>query len=247
MSDDTPSILDIDWRYCAATTLAEDWVSPYSGVLHRKGTPVTASTFVKHGKRRLRIGDPSAPALFLSQSQKAYEQALQIHPFVLEDWPPVSGVDPSVVAYDCLELIMASVIFAYTALEAFANEEIPEDFAYEQQTESGLYVVRDKEWVERNLTLDDKLATILPKVTGKPSPKGLKLWKDYVHLRKLRHRIVHLKSSDRARSKGNNLYPDSIWSKLLDPQQLNYPLVAKEMVVHFRGKDSVHWLRYCPF
>jgi len=246
MSEERPAILDIDWRYRAVTTLAEDWVSPYTRVLHEKGTPISVSTFVKHGERRIHIGDPSAPALFLSQSHKAYEQALQIHPF-LGDWSPAGARDSSVTVYDYLEHIMASVIFTYTAIEAFANEEIPEDFTYETQTSSGLFVVYQKESIERKVSLDGKLATVLPQVKGKPSPKGLRVWEGYVHLRRLRHRIVHLKSTDRARSKGRNLFPDSIWSELLHPQQPNYPLIAKNMILHFCEEENVHWLKYCPF
>ena len=192
MSEERSPILDVDWRYRVATTLEEDWVSPYTNTLYKKGTPVIKPAFVEHGERRIRIGFPSAPALFLSQSHKAHEQALRIHPF-LGKWPPVPGKDPSVTAYDYLELIMASVIFSYTALEAFANEEIPDDFTYEMKRTSGVLVPRDKEWVERNLSLDEKLATVLPQVTGKPTPKGSKVWQGYVGLRKLRHRIVHLK------------------------------------------------------
>ncbi len=236
----------IDWRYRAATTLAKDWKSPYTGILHKKGTPVTAATYIKHGEKRIHIGDPSAPALFLSLSYKFHEQALKKHPFLI-DWPISNKKDPTIETYDYLELIMASIIFAYTAIEAFANEELPEDFIYEEKTKSGLFIVHNKEWIERNVSLDEKLTILIPKVTNKPSPKGSKIWENYVHLRRLRHRIIHLKTRDRERSQGENLYPASIWSKILEPQQLNYSLIAKNMILNFRDKDDVHWLKYCPF
>jgi hypothetical protein len=244
MSEGRPPILDIDWRYRVAATLAQDWLSP-EGVVHEKGTPVTVATFVKHDEQRILIGDPSAPALFLSQSHKAFLQALQIHPFLNK--PTADRKVSSTATYDYLELMMASVVFAYTAVEAFTNEEIPEDFVYEDQTDSGLLIPRQKEWIERHLSLDEKLAVVLPKAKGKPTPKGLSIWEEYVHLRRLRDRIIHMKSRDRARSKGNDLYPDSIWSELLDPKQRNYPLIAKNMLLHFRDKSRTHWLKYCPF
>jgi len=122
VTEERPLVLGVDWRYRVVKTLTKDWVSPDTGILHRKGSPVSLSTFIKHGARRIRIGDPSAPALFLSQAHKAYQQALEIHPFS-GDGSDTKGKDPSVVVYDYLELIMASVVFAYTALEAFANEE----------------------------------------------------------------------------------------------------------------------------
>lgn len=246
MSKEKLPIESIDWRYRAATTLTKDWKSPDTGILYEKGSSITVVTYIKHGEKRIRIGDPSAPALFLSLSYKFHEQALKKHPFLV-DCPISNKKDPIIVTYDYLELIMASIIFAYTAIEAFANEELPEDFKYEEKRKSGLFIVRTKEWIERNVSLDEKLATLIPKVTNKPLPKGSKIWGNYVHLRRLRHRIIHLKTRDSERSRGENLYSDSIWSKILEPQQLNYPLIAKNMILHFRDKDDAHWLKYCPF
>jgi len=153
--------------------------------------------------------------------------------------------------YDYLESICAAIIFAFTALEAFANEEIPEDFIYEveEQTEAGVYLVRkfDKSQIERNFSLSEKLVNILPIVMNMPSPKGNKEWEGFVHLRRFRDRIIHLKSEDRYCSKHGNMYPESIWSDLLDPKQRNYPAIAKEIILCFKSEKSAHWLKYCPF
>ncbi len=237
----------LDWRYRVVTTLAKDFKSPWTGILHKQGAPVSLSTSVRHGKRQIGIGDPSAPALFLSQSYKAYEQSQKNHPFIIED-PNALGNELSAFVYDYLEEIMASIIFAHTAIEAFANEEIPEDYVYEsEKPSSGILVAFQKDSVERRISLDEKLGSILPKTKNLPTPKGLKIWSDYVELKRLRDRIVHLKSRDRAHSKANDLFPDSIWSQLLHPGQLNYPLVAKKMMLHFVKKEKYHWLKYCPF
>lgn len=244
------SILDVDWRHQAATTVAEDPHDPCSVFVCERGLPVTATTFVKYGEKSVDFGDPSAPALFLSQSHKAFQRASQIHPFLL-DLTPSDQLARSTIIFDYLEEILASIVFAYTAIEAFANEMIPEDFVYEheEETDSGLYVVRQhsRDWIEQHIGLSEKLIRVLPEVTGKPSPKGSVVWEGFVHLRRLRNRIVHLKKKDRVRSKGDDLYPDSIWKDLLDPQQRNYPEIAKDMILHFKEKESTHWLRYCPF
>jgi hypothetical protein len=52
-----------------------------------------------------------------------------------------------------------------------------------------------------------------------------------------------LKTPDRARSSANNLHPESLWKELLQPQQPNYPLIAKRMILHFQADR----LRGCPF
>lgn len=110
MNDDRQAISNVDWRYRVVTTIAEDEKLP-SGRVVRKGDPVSVTTFIKHDSKVLAIGDPSAPALFLSQSHPAYEQALQRHPFV--GTPPSGGervVSASV--YDYLKYIMTAMVFA---------------------------------------------------------------------------------------------------------------------------------------
>lgn len=237
----------LDWRYRVVTTLAEDFKSPWTGILHKKGASVSLSTSVRHGRRTIGIGDPSAPALFLSQSYKAYELSQKNHPFIIEN-PDTLGDELSAFVYDYLEQIMASIIFAYTAIEAFANEEISEDYVYESEMHSSeILIAYQKDSIERRISLDEKLGSILPKTKKLSTPKGLKIWADYVELKRLRDRIVHLKSRDRAHSKANDLFPDSIWSQLLHPKQLNYPLVAKKMMLHFVKEEKYHWLKYCPF
>jgi hypothetical protein len=247
MSSDQSSTSKLDWRYRVATTLVKDAKLP-SGKIAKAGSPASLTTYIKHGRKTLSIGDPSASALFLSQSYKSYTQAIQTHPFVNE-LPAGEQNEVSAIVYDYLECIMTSVIFAYSSLEAFANEEIPEDLIHEaQRRQSGILVAYQKNSVERHISLDEKLATILPKVKSKPSPKGLNVWTEFVTLRRFRDRLVHLKSLDRAHSKADNLYPKSIWSELLTPKQPNFPLIAKNMMLHFFDeKYSPHWLRNCPF
>ncbi len=216
-------------------------------MIYKKGTPVSVSTFIAHNDQKLVIGDPSAPALFLSQSHQAYINALHIHPF---EKGPLIGDESTVskIVYSYLEYISASIIFAYTALEVFANEEIPEKFMFEtKKTMTKLSIAHSKKSIERYISLDDKLGSVLPKAIGVSSPRGLAIWSKFVDLRRLRDRIIHLKSEDRQVSKVNNLYPKTIWSELMAPDQPYFPLIAKNMMLHFRDKDQTHWLKYCPF
>jgi hypothetical protein len=189
---------------------------------------------VKHEDREIGFGDPSATALFLSQSHKSFTEAMRLHPF-RGDWPPNKLQDRTTRVCDYFELICASIIFAYTALEAFVNEELPEDYVYrrEEQTDSNIYEVRlfDKGQIERQLSLSEKLAIVLPEALGASSPKGISAWGGFVHMRRLRDRVIHMKSEDRKRSKGYDEYPKSIWSDLLNPDQGNYPSIAKSIVL----------------
>lgn len=250
MTENPQSIESLDWRYRAATVVTEDHLGPGGQVLAAKGTPITATTFVNYGDKKIGFGDPSATALFLNQSHKAYIEAMRLHPYGSE-WLPRTYDDATTRVFDYLEAICASIIFAYAALEAFVNEELPEDHVFERQEQrsSGIHVVRqfDKEQIQRHLRLDEKLATVLPRATGKPSPKGTSIWEGFVRLRKLRDRVVHLKSEDRKRSNVHDLYPKSIWSDLLSPGQLDFPAIAKSMILHFKHDDKAYWVKRCPF
>lgn len=211
---------------------------------------MVVTTCVKYDDREIAFGDPSASALFLNQSHTTFSKAMAMHPFRVERLPD-GFEDRSTMTYDFLELVCASIVFAYTALEAFVNEELSDDYVYEREEKSqgGVYVVRhfDKEQIERRLSLSEKLARVLPKAKDGPSPKGTAIWEGFVHLRRLRDRIVHMKSEDRRRSQGHDKYPDSVWRDLLDPNLRNYPVDAKAIILFFKHDDEAHWLKHCPF
>jgi hypothetical protein len=236
----------VDWRCRVTTTLEKECKNPYTGKIYNKGAPVSLSTSIKHKDHVIDIADPSAPALLLNQSIIAYNNALTIHPFLIDSKPSV-GEDISPRVFDFLELMMASIIFAYSSLEAFANEEIPENYNYETtRNRSALLVVLRKSSIERNINLDEKLSIILPQVKKVNSPKGTRIWNEYVELGRIRDRIIHMKSADRIHSTWNNHYPNTLWSYLCNPKSINYPLVSKNLFLHFKKIDETSWLKYCP-
>jgi hypothetical protein len=174
---------------------------------------------------------------------------MAIHPFEA-DWSRSDGPLTTSV-FDYLEGAAASVVFAYTALEAFVNEELPEEFVYEfeEETDGGALAVRQyrKPEIERRTGLSEKLATVLPRALDRPSPKGQRVWEGFVHMRRLRNHIIHMKSADRSRSNASDMYPQSIWSDLLGPEFRDFASVAKEMMLHFKSGGEPHWLANCPF
>lgn len=234
----------LDWRNKSVSEIAHDTITP-EGKIWVKGTPVTVRTYLRWNDEDVDIGVPSAPALYLNHSYKAYEKSLSLFAFSTDSNSSNDG--QTQLAFDFFEEAIASIVFAYMALEVFANEQVPSTFCYQHSLPSGLYRVRGKEWIERNLSLEEKLDQVLPDVLSKPSPKGLAVWGDFVHLRRLRHRVTHLKSFDLQHSKVWNLYPNSIWNELMKRANANYPLIAKRMIVHFVSEASTHWLRNCPF
>lgn len=234
----------VDWRTRIATKLVKDAVSPYGTPL-KAGTTLTLLNMVKHEGKEIRFSDPSAPALFLNQSRHLLKSAHELLP--IHNVQFSTKGDTSTRVFDYLEFVMGSIVFAYTALECFANEEIPNEFYYEQKQETGLYVARNKDWIERHMSLDEKLDKILPRITKIASPKGKTVWHPYGLLRKLRDRIIHMKSKDRMYSKADRMFPESIWQDLTSPNQIEYALVSKNMIAYFLKKEERYWLENCPF
>ena len=145
MTEQVPKDSAVDWRCRVATTLSEDYRDPNTGRLFPAGSVVTVDTIVRYGDRETAFGDPNAVALFLNQSHNAFIQAMRIHPLLDGRQTPGSRLELDARVYDYLELIMTSIIFAYTAIEAFSNEEIPDDYYLEQQRKrDGIFVVYEK-------------------------------------------------------------------------------------------------------
>ncbi len=170
------------------------------------------ATSERLGRKVVSFGLPSGPALFLHLANRAFLQVRTVDPRTLFDaheqgiWPDSQGP-----LFDYLESCVAHVVFSFTAIEAFANEAIPESFVYTVQRDEGTATL-SKADIERRIGLDEKLDTILPSVLSVPSPKGTRPWEKYRTLKKLRDRLVHLKAVDRRASGPED---ETVWGALL--------------------------------
>lgn len=206
---------DNDWRMDDFVTLAKDWRSPWSGQLIPKGSQITKVSVAQLTKKKVvRITLPNATALFLSASRRSWESARSIREHSKIDRSIKSEVafDTTSDSFDYLEQVMESIVMAFTALEAFVNELIPDDFVYHTHKRSEIVLERmKKSEIERFLSLDEKLSKVLPEALNVESPKGTKCWKGFVKLKRVRDRIIHMKKDDR-RSSG----PDTptLWHEL---------------------------------
>lgn len=162
-----------------------------TGLIMRATTEVVGSRIVSFGL-------PSAPALYLYLSRKFFEarQASDINGF-FDDHPQGIWPDSHTKLFDYLENAIAEITFAFTALEAFANESVPKGFKYKwksakKEREQEL----EKADIERHVSLDEKLKKVLPLAHDIKSPSGTKPWQDYKKLKAIRDRLIHLKSVD---------------------------------------------------
>ena len=88
--------------------------------------------------------------------------------------------------------------------------------------------IYDKSQVERHINLDDKISIIFPSILEVKTPKGTAVWQEYIQLKKLRDRIIHMKSDDR---KSTGPEENTIWYELFKP-----------IVPHRVAKDIIDYL-----
>lgn len=237
-----------DWRLQTITKLAEDWTSPWSGETSPKGTQITVVTVTKTKTgKTLTLPLPNASALMMSASQRAFQHASMLRRKSKIDESKMSDVTfrnyPE--AFEYLESLMESVLTAHAGLEAFANDQIPEDYEYVSHRRSEVILeVSDKEKIQRHVSLCEKLSVVLPEIIGVKSPKGnSKCWEDYRRLKKLRDRITHMKSEDRKSAQPD---VDTVWHALVDSEP---PFKQALAVIGYFAphlKAAPRWLQECP-
>ena len=87
------------------------------------------------------------------------------------------------------------------------------------------------EQIERYVSLDEKLNTVLPQIIGVSSPKGKAEWANYRRLKKIRDRIIHNKRVDRVPSKGKD---ETLWRFLCDSD-------FRDFATHVKGIIDYYW------
>lgn len=204
----------------------------WSGEVWPTGVRLTVVGIVQLTKKKqLTIPIPNATALMLDSSAKAYKLAQHIR--------EKSGVDKTLnkqvsflsdgEAIDYLGYMIESILLAFTAIEAFSNELIPDDYVHNGLDKDGsAFSLAEKNQIERKVSLDEKLSVILPTVLNCASPKGSKCWTGYVTLKRVRDRIVHMKTEDR---RSGTAEVETVWKAILltgQPQRL-----AKDLMEHF--------------
>jgi len=198
----------------------------------------------KLGRQYVDFGVPSAPALFLNAARRSYLQ-IKDHDPALMFYKWQNGRIPinHSKLFDYFELFTTHVVFSFTALEAFANEAIPEEFEYKIE-KKGETTLLKKPDIERSVNLDEKLYSVLPQALGVATPKGKKLWQQYKLLKSMRDRIIHLKSVDRSPSGAES---ESVWGMMLRAHREPFCDYAHTMMGHYSPATNRRWYREYPY
>ena len=205
---------DQDWRLKVWGTVSERTRLPGGG-LAEKGSvcKVVSVVNINKKKKTLTIPVPELAALYISSSKRAWDEYREIR--------FRSKIDSSIKgdvcftsdedAFDALERLSLSIVMAYSAIEAFCNDSIPNEHEYWHHKKSQVLVEKsDKDEIERKFSTVDKLNTVLPEIYGVKPPKGKRAWQSYSSLKSVRDGLIHAKSKQ-TRSVGNvrqNLWDD---------------------------------------
>lgn len=127
---------------------------------------------------------------------------------------------------DYLEKIQTSIIFSVTAIETFANMSIPDDYIYkvESNKKTELY---NKQQIERNITLKDKISKILVDIYDANPLSEQSFWNDLIELIKIRDNIVHQKNID-----------DTFYNEILYEKRIFQRVESSTLIINF-FQDSV--------
>jgi hypothetical protein len=126
------NIRNMDWRIHQLTWTTEPFKNS-AGEEVQAGAAIRTAAIIRYGKEKLAATIPNATALFLNLSYTLREEASSlIHKCVLhkDDHATIPDND----AFTFFERMMGSAVFACTASEAFANEQIPDTFIYEDSS-----------------------------------------------------------------------------------------------------------------
>lgn len=243
------SIEDLDWRMQYVATLVNDLPAAFPGGLsHKAGTTACLSILSKHSDYGLfGFPAPSIPALALNTSLRAAREACRLRGmFHLMDGVTPHGPGKDIpqkdasVLFDFFEHAMTSVAFGFMAIEAYANQTVAAlvkgvvPVKRKKQT-----IDMDANEIERNLSTEEKIATILPHLLGVPSAKRLKIWQEFKVLKSTRDSIVHLKSFDMHYT--SDIDRKSLFFRLINENPLQYPATALCVISHFMPKGRPRW------
>lgn len=181
--------MDIDdWRLNFVSKVAEEAVLPWNGQKIEKGTVIKTVSVVQLDKKKfLTVPVPNATSMCLKVAYERFTEAQEIKNTsrIRTSIKKNQSFNSDKDAIDYAELMFESVIMAYTSIEAFANEYIPDDFETWKNKPGKIIAERKtKKEIERFDSTSTKLAELLPMIFDIKSPKGTRCWQDFVALKK---------------------------------------------------------------
>jgi hypothetical protein len=229
-----------DWRIKAIARLAKDLPAAFpGGPSHKAGAPVYLTTETKDSDgNSIGFITPSPTALSLNIAANAAKQATQLRRTITfrevltpEGKGKTVANENNVYLFNYFEQCMIAISFSYQALETFSNDMIVSNLkgTYQLNRRGNLVEVSVDE-LQRETSTEEKLATILPDLLKKESPKGKVVWQDFKELKHIRDSIIHLKPNYQARV---DIDIELIFCEFLRFEVDKFPKASFKMIEYF--------------
>lgn len=145
--------------------------------------------------------------------------------------------------FDYFEQATVAAILSYQAIETFANQAIEERMCEGQTlelTHRKALESFDLHRLQREVSTEEKVVTVLPMLVGVRFDKSEKLWQRFALLQRVRDAVIHLKTKDH-HTRGS-FDTDSVFYRLLNTDVRLYPRTALGVMRHFSVGEEQNWL-----
>lgn len=146
--------------------------------------------------RRYTMNKPNDIAVYRSIANKTLAKARQKFDIIHSKHIPHLILPDELVSefFDFFEEIIQAIIMSYTTIECMANSCIP--FYHKHTvTEKGVTTIYNKQSIELQFKLREKLKTVIPPILNMHSPASEPWWQIFIQLETLRNEIIHSKES----------------------------------------------------
>lgn len=151
----------------------------------------------RENKQRRFLPEPDQVLIYFNSAYNSLKQIDPLKKALLEKTLPNGHINEGTEneIYNLFGHTSGFVIFLFSAIEAFMNRMIPDDFSYSESNNKRTEVY-DKEQIQKYLSFDTKYSKVIPKITqldfkSKFPQKHTILW----NLKEFRDDLIHPKQS----------------------------------------------------
>lgn len=170
----------------------------------------------------------------LNKAKAFYDRV--IAPRHRNQYNPFPAKETQIEYLDYFELIITSVVSAYTALEALSNMCIPDGYTFTDKDG----VRHTREQIERYFPLRDKFKFILKALYQTSDPAKEKWWSKFKKLEDIRNMIIHAKPS-----RSNDRYAQFLKKDIFDFIRIHKTIISYYgKYIHLNGGDMINVIPY---
>ena len=195
---------------------------------------------IQSDKNEISFFKPNIVALFANIANQELKSAKTIYNESIHSKISQSGKidfkkEEHNLLFDYFEKVQMSIVAIYTAVEAFANIAIPNDYKIEKRNSKNIIEIWEKENIERWINTSEKISDILPSILNVISPKKLKIWSYFKSLENIRNDIIHPKATS-----GSKKIDMNFLNKLLKENIFKTVESGFGIIQYFCQKDNLH-------